>query len=86
MAALFDSAIDNAFFAALEAAAADAAVALLAAAAALEDASRLLTWVSRSAIRASRGFRSVQPAVITRKAKIKAFAMSIARSIVLKVD
>ena len=87
MAAVFDSAIDKAWFAALEAADADAA-ALLAAAAVLEDfataACSLFTCSSRSEIRASMGFRSVQPAVITRKAKIKDIALSFAAIFVSK--
>ena len=77
MAAVFESAIDKAFVAALEAAEADAEVALLAAAALLEDFARsacsLLTCASRSAIRASMGLRSVHPAVIIRNAKTKTF-------------
>jgi hypothetical protein len=77
MAAVFDSAIDKAFVAALEAAEADTEVALLAAAALLEDFARsacsLLTCDSRSAIRASMGLRSVHPAVITRRAKMNTF-------------
>src|SRR5580698_327473 len=79
MAAVFDSPIDKALFAAPEAAAADAAVALLAAAAVLEDFARsacsLVTCSCKSAIRASMGLRSVQPATITRKAKMKTFAI-----------
>jgi hypothetical protein len=77
MPAVFDSAIDKAFVAAVEAAEADAEAALLAAAALLEDFARsacsLLTCASSSEIRASMGLRSVHPAVITRKAKTKAF-------------
>src|ERR1700730_8399511 len=80
MAAVFASAIDKACFASLEAADADAAVALFAAAALLADfamsACSLLTWLCRSSIRASRGLRSVQPAVSTAKVKIADFAFS----------
>jgi hypothetical protein len=67
MAAVFDSAIDKAFFATLEADAADSAVALFAAVALLDDfetsVCSLLTCASRAAIRASLGLRSVQQAV-----------------------
>ena len=80
MAAVFDSAIDKACVAALEAAEADAKVAWLAAAVLLEDfvtsACSLLTCASRSAIRASKGLRSVHPAVIIRKAKMKPFPIA----------
>src|SRR5258708_8121323 len=90
MAAVFDSAIDKAFSVALEAADADAAVALLAAVASLDDFARsarsLLTCPSRSAIRASMGLRSVQPAVITSKAKMEAFGIVILHSFVSKAD
>jgi hypothetical protein len=81
MAALFDSPIDKAFVAALEAADADAAVALLAAAlldSFARSACSLLTCASRSVIRASMGLRSVQPAVITRKAHREVIALSFA--------
>lgn len=77
MAAVFDSAIDKACVAALEAAEAVAELAWLAAAELLKDFARsacsLLTCASRSATRASMGFRSVHPAVIIRKAKMKPF-------------
>src|ERR1700730_4495924 len=80
MAAVFASAIDKPCFASLEAADADAAVALFAAAALLADfamsACSLLTWLCRSSIRASRGLRSVQPAVTTAKVKSADFAFS----------
>ena len=79
MAAVFDSAIDKDLFAAPAAADADAAVALLAALAVLDDFARsacsLLTCSCRSAICASMGLRSVQAAAITRKAKMKTFAI-----------
>jgi hypothetical protein len=79
MAAVFASAIDKACVAALEAAEADAELAWLAAAVLLKDFARsacsLLTCVSRSATRASMGLRSVHPAVIIRKAKMKPFPM-----------
>src|ERR1700733_12899138 len=78
MAAVFASPIDTAFFASPEAADAEAAVALLAAAALLADLVRsacsLLTCPCRSSIRASRGLRSVQPAAIASKPKMAAFA------------
>src|SRR5271154_3348466 len=81
MAAVFDSAIDRAFFATPEVEAKDTAVALSAAAASLDDFARsacsLVTCPSRSAIRASMGLRSVQPAVITSKATMQAFAIVI---------
>src|SRR5579864_5217841 len=74
MAAVFDWAIDKACFASPEAAEADAAVALLAAAALLDDLAMsicsLLTCCCRSSICVSKGLRSVQPAAITRTAKI----------------
>jgi hypothetical protein len=76
MAAAFASAIDKACFAALEAAAADVVVALLAAVALLDDfatsACSLLTCSCRSAICASMDLRSVQPAVTIAKVKIRA--------------
>jgi hypothetical protein len=84
MAAVFDSAIDRAFLAASEAPDAEAEVALLAAVALLDDFARsacsLLTCFSRSAIRASMGLRSEQPAVIINKAKMEAFAIVIPHS------
>src|SRR5271168_3516218 len=90
MAAVFDSATDNALVAALEAADADAAVTLLAAVALLDDFARsacsFLTCPSRSAIRASMGLRSVHPAVITKKAKMEAFALGFAHLFVSKTD
>ena len=90
MAAVFDSAIDKAFVAALEAAEADAEVAWLAAAALLDEFARsacsLLTCASRSAIRASMGLRSVHPAVIIRKAKMKTFPIVKPHSVVSKAD
>src|SRR5450631_253540 len=88
MAAVFDSAIDKAFFAALEASDADAAVALFAAAALFDDfamsACSLLTWLCRSSIRASMGLRSVQPAVTANNAKIAALEFSFTRFSVSK--
>ena len=78
MAAVFDSAIDKACFASPEAAAADAAVALLAAAAVpvyfARSACSLSICCCRPSIRASMGLRSVQPAVRTR-IKMAAFAL-----------
>jgi hypothetical protein len=85
MAAVFDSAVDKAFLAVSEAADADAAAALLAAVALLDDFARsacsLLTCRSKSAIRASMGLRSVQPAVINSNAIMEAFAMVIPYSL-----
>src|SRR5258708_35267167 len=81
MAAVLASPIDNACFASPDAADADAAVALLAAAALLDDfamsACSLLTWLCSSSIRASKGLRSVQPAVTIAKAKVAAFGFSV---------
>jgi hypothetical protein len=80
MAAVLASPIDKACFASPEAAYADAAVALVAAVAMLDDfamsACSLLTWASSSSIRASKGLRSVQPAVIIAKAKKAGFGFS----------
>jgi hypothetical protein len=81
MAAVFDSDIDKALFAVLTADDADAAAALLAVVAVLDDFAisdcSLLTCSSRVAIRASMGLRSVQPAVSTSKAKMDAFAIVV---------
>ena len=81
MAAVLASPIDKACFASPEAADADAAVALLAAAALLDDfamsACSLLTWLCSSSIRASKGLRSVQPAVTIAKTKVAAFGFSV---------
>jgi hypothetical protein len=88
MAAVFFSAIDRALFAVLVADDADAAVALLAVVAVLDNFAMsvcsLLTCSSRLAIRASMGLRSVQPAVITSKAKMNAFATVVAPSLRIK--
>jgi hypothetical protein len=83
MAAVFDSAIDKALFAVLEAADADAAGAVLDAFAA--SACSLLTWACKSASCASKGLRSVQPAETIARAKITAFGFSVTSLCLSKV-